>query len=75
MIPGFKNEIIEIWSFRMPISPSKAGTTTSVTFSFDWVLINMDVRLDSIMIFDELGNELGLSQIQLNWDLIKYEIQ
>ena len=29
-----KNEIIEMWSFKIPISPSKAGTTTSVTLSF-----------------------------------------
>jgi F-type H+-transporting ATPase subunit epsilon/F-type H+-transporting ATPase subunit delta len=32
-IPGFKNEIIEIWSLSIPISPSKAGTTTSETSS------------------------------------------
>ena len=35
IIPGFKNEMIEIWSFKIPISPSKAGTTTSVTSSFE----------------------------------------
>ena len=35
IIPGFKKDIIEIWSFKIPISPSKAGTTTSDTLSFD----------------------------------------
>ena len=35
IIPGFKKEMIEIWSLRKPISPSKAGTTTSVTSSLD----------------------------------------
>ena len=34
-IPGFKKEIIEMWSFKIPISPSKAGTTTSVASSID----------------------------------------
>ena len=33
IIPGFKNEIIEMWSLSIPISPSKAGTTTSETSS------------------------------------------
>ena len=33
IIPGFKKEIIEIWSLRIPISPSNAGTTTSETSS------------------------------------------
>ena len=31
----YKNDMIEIWSFKIPISPSYAGTTTSVTSSFN----------------------------------------
>ena len=29
IIPGFKKDIIEMWSFKIPISPSKAGITTT----------------------------------------------